>query len=407
MPRPAALRALDREIVDCRACPRLVEWREQVARREAGVVPRRRRTGADRSPASATRAAGCSIAGLAPAAHGANRTGRVFTGDRSGDFLYASLYRTGFANQPTSVAADDGLELHDALRHRRGALRAAGQQADARGARSLPAVPAPRARPARRGPGRRRARRVRVRGHRPRARGRRRAAPDRRDPSSGTASRSRRRRAVVLGCYHPSQQNTFTGKLTEPMIDAVFLRARGAGRRGTLAPVTLADMEAGCSRASTSRSSRRSRPTVPSRSTRSNGCATTTSTPASAGIVALGTTGESPALDAAEQRAVIDACAAGLRRARRAAHRRRRHQQHRQDRRRGRGARGHPGARRDADRRAVLRPPVGGRRRRALPRRRRRQPGAGRRLQHPDPHRPQPRPGGDARAGAAHPTSWA
>ena len=82
------------------------------------------------------------IAGLAPAAHGANRTGRVFTGDRSGDFLYASLYRTGFANQPTSIAADDGLELHDA--YVSAAVRCAppANKPTPAGARPLPSLPA-------------------------------------------------------------------------------------------------------------------------------------------------------------------------------------------------------------------------------------------------------------------------
>jgi uracil-DNA glycosylase family 4 len=224
MLRPAALRALDREIIDCRACPRLVEWREEVARQKRASFRGDDYWGRP-VPGFGDPRARVLIAGLAPAAHGANRTGRVFTGDRSGDFLYASLHRTGFANQPTSVSADDGLELRDA--YVTAAVRCAppantptpeerdrclpflerelrlladvrvvvvlGGFAYATFARVLSAVGSPLPSPR---------------------------------PRFGHLLEVPTARAVVLGCYHPSQQNTFTGKLTEPMIDDVFLRAR-------------------------------------------------------------------------------------------------------------------------------------------------------------------------------------
>ena len=227
-----SLAAVQREVAACRRCPRLVSWREEVARTGrasyAGQVYWGRGV-----PGFGDPRASLVIVGLAPAAHGANRTGRMFTGDRSGDWLFAALHRAGFASQPTSTAPDDGLTLQGAYITAAVHCAPPRQQARARGARGLRALPGPRAVAAQRRRGRGRAGAVRLAGGgvavRPAA------APGVRPPGRGTLPDG----VVLLGSYHPSQQNTFTGKLTVPMFDAVFRRARrliaAAGKPGARA----------------------------------------------------------------------------------------------------------------------------------------------------------------------------
>jgi uracil-DNA glycosylase len=222
------LAALDREIADCRACPRLVAWREQVARERRAAFRDQEYWGRP-VPGFGPPDARIGILGLAPAAHGGNRTGRVFTGDRSGDVLFAALHRAGLANQPTSVSRDDGLALTATrifaavrcappdnkptpverdtcapfLRRELTLLQPTLRVVIALGAfawaawwSALPRVydlrpPVPR-------------------------------------PSFGHGAQAggERGEPVLLGSYHVSQQNTFTGRLTPAMLDDVLCRAK-------------------------------------------------------------------------------------------------------------------------------------------------------------------------------------
>ncbi len=232
MTRPAlaSLPLLEDEVVGCRACPRLVAWREQVARDRRAAFADQEYWGRP-IPGYGDPCARVLVLGLAPAAHGGNRTGRIFTGDRSGDWLFASLWRTGFANQPTSVARGDGLRLRDCW------VTAA--------VRCAP--PANRPLPAERDRCLPFARRelelltdvrvivclggfawdagLRLLG----ALG---VAIPRPRPRFGHGAELPSPRWSLLGCFHPSQQNTFTRRLTEPMIDSVLRRARELAAMG-------------------------------------------------------------------------------------------------------------------------------------------------------------------------------
>jgi len=221
--RAEALAALTAEIVECRRCPRLVAWRELVAREK--VARFRDETYWGRPvPGFGDPDARLLIVGLAPAAHGGNRTGRVFTGDASGDFLFEAMHGVGLANQPTSRRADDGLVLRGAyiaapvrcappankptpeeratcqpyLVRELGILSgvrclvALGAFAWESSFRVIEAVSGDDARPR---------------------------------PRFGHGAVARAGGYVVIGSYHPSQQNTFTGKLTQPMLRGVLARA--------------------------------------------------------------------------------------------------------------------------------------------------------------------------------------
>jgi uracil-DNA glycosylase family 4 len=221
--RPPALAALTAEIVDCRRCPRLVEWRERVAREKA---PRFRDDDywGRPVPGFGDPAARILLLGLAPAAHGGNRTGRVFTGDASGDFLWPAMHAVGLADRPASRRADDGLALTDAyiaaavrcappdnkptiderdtcapyLVRELGLLRdvrvivALGGFAWDAALRTFAALGHPTPAP---------------------------------KPRFGHGAEATVGPYRLVGTYHPSQQNTFTGRLTQPMFQAVLRRA--------------------------------------------------------------------------------------------------------------------------------------------------------------------------------------
>jgi uracil-DNA glycosylase family 4 len=217
------LEQLNAEIIACRRCPRLVDWRERVAREKRAAFADQEYWGRP-VPGFGDPAARILVVGLAPAAHGGNRTGRIFTGDRSGDFLFDALYRCGLASQPTSISSADGLRLHDLyvaavnrccppgnrptpderdnclpylskeieLLARLRVLVALGSFAWDGALLALLAN-----------------------GH---------AAPRPR-PKFGHGSEAVVGPYRLLGSFHPSQQNTFTGKLTQEMLEAVFRRA--------------------------------------------------------------------------------------------------------------------------------------------------------------------------------------
>ena len=218
-----ALLAVREEVVACRRCPRLVEWRETVAREKRPAFADCEYWGRP-VPGFGDPAARILIVGLAPAAHGGNRTGRIFTGDRSGDFLFAALHRCGLANQPVSISRDDGLEL-------RGVYVSAVNRCAPPGNRPTPEerdnclpylareitaldglkVLLPLGAWAWDGV-------LRVLaglGH---------AAP-RPHPRFGHGAQARVGPYTLIGSFHPSQQNTFTGKLTPHMLDAVLVKA--------------------------------------------------------------------------------------------------------------------------------------------------------------------------------------
>jgi uracil-DNA glycosylase family 4 len=215
---------LQARVTNCRRCPRLVAWREQVSRDRRAAFRDQEYWGRP-VPAFGDADARVLIVGLAPAAHGANRTGRMFTGDRSGDWLYRALYRAGFANQPEAVDRTDGLELSDVLvtavvRCAPPANKPEPSERDACGywldlefdvMKHVSVVVTL--------GGFAYAQTLRILADR--------GAPvPRPRPRFGHGAEVELGTVTVLASYHPSQQNTFTGKLTEPMFDAIWSRAR-------------------------------------------------------------------------------------------------------------------------------------------------------------------------------------
>lgn len=216
-----ALERLACEVSSCRRCPRLTAWREQVARERRAAFRDEVYWGRP-VPGFGDPRARLLVLGLAPAAHGGNRTGRIFTGDRSGDFLFAGMWRTGLANQPTSTSLDDGLRLRGAwitaavkcappANRPTAQERASCQPWTEREMALLPRLKA-----------------VLCLGGFAwdaalRLLGKSEAAKKPRFAHGASAEWGGMR---LIGCYHPSQQNTFTGRLTPQMLDEVLLAAK-------------------------------------------------------------------------------------------------------------------------------------------------------------------------------------
>jgi uracil-DNA glycosylase len=218
------LEKLQQRIIHCRLCPRLVSWREQVAAEKTKRFEEWKYWGKP-NPSFGDPGAQLLLVGLAPAAHGGNRTGRMFTGDRSGDWLYRALYKFGFANQPSSVSRDDGLRLKNCyitatcrcappqnkllpseiLHCRPYLIKEMAMLKQMRVIVGLGRVGFDSAVSALRDLGvRRETTRLRF-------------SHGAEYPITATLT--------LLASFHPSQQNTFTGRLTEPMFDAMFRRA--------------------------------------------------------------------------------------------------------------------------------------------------------------------------------------
>ena len=220
---PDALQALQAEIVKCQACPRLREWCAQVAKDKVARFSQDVYWGKP-VPSFGEAKATLLLVGLAPAAHGANRTGRVFTGDRSADFLYAAMHRAGLSNQATSTHQDDGLALTDTyismINHcAPPENKPTPKERDACLpflVRELPLLASLRvlvAFGAFAGDGTLRA--LSSLGHSVKP-----------APTFGHGAEAKVGPYTLLGCFHPSQQNTFTGRLTPSMLDAMLQRAK-------------------------------------------------------------------------------------------------------------------------------------------------------------------------------------
>ncbi len=222
--RDAALTAVERAVIACRRCPRLVAWREEVAQVRRASFASEQYWGKP-LPGFGDPDARVLVLGLAPAAHGGNRTGRVFTGDRSGDWLFAALWRTGFANQPQSIKRGDGLRLRGcyvtaAVRCAPPANRPLPSERDnclPYLLRELDLLASVQAVVCLGGFAWDVALRALL------AQGAQLPRPRPRFAHGAEVTVGDR---MLLGCYHPSQQNTFTGRLTEDMLDGVLHRAR-------------------------------------------------------------------------------------------------------------------------------------------------------------------------------------